>query len=41
MRIEKENGTVIEIPNWLVVVLGLLAVSILVPAIAIIGPLMF
>jgi hypothetical protein len=37
MKIEYSNGTRIEIPNWLVVVVAVLLVSLLIPLVAIIA----
>jgi hypothetical protein len=39
MRIENSDGSSIEIPNWLVVVLAIIAAGALIPIVAIIVPL--
>lgn len=37
MKIENSDGSSVEIPNWLVVVLAVLLVALLVPLVAIIS----
>jgi hypothetical protein len=37
MKIENSDGSSVEIPNWLVVVLAILLVALLVPVVAIVS----
>ena len=41
MKIENSDGSSVEIPNWLVVVLAVLLVALLVPVVAIVVPVLF
>jgi uncharacterized membrane protein YhaH (DUF805 family) len=41
MKIENSDGSSVEIPNWLVVVLAVLLVALLVPVVAIVVPILF
>ncbi len=40
MKIENSDGSSVEIPNWLVVVLAILLVVLLVPLVAIISTIL-